>query len=580
MTQKVPKELGGVPTPLVEDEDKALIADGAGGYYWGNQVASVPNVEAVDVSFDNTVGIPNNPTESQAAIEEVYKRIPASKVVKLCSNSGGHSATSEGVAFIREDGLGFRMGDNYFHTFADNAIWKQSWGFKDGTESFDRPMPFPIFEFGTKVHDISLGYHGLMIVTGTEDKPRSKILVSGAYQGTPAFVSDLTQVYEADDNSVGKRVKKIWSMNFSSIYVSSGYLLENGELYLTGSRANYQLGNGEAINNAYRTDYARADFGVLGVVGQKVTNFVTTSLNAYAEVTTDDNVYKLCAWGYNHIGQLGLGFVNSKAGSGDGNNSVKTPTYCRSPTDSGGGAHPDGGFIVSSVGGPFKKILATMNTAYTTCVAVLSANGDLYYAGNSLGGGSDTSQFIKIDSNVADFAMCGGSTGSVIWCKVDGSVKGGGYNVYGCLGTGNDTDIPLTTATTIYPAGGINGSPVVECFGPFGSPSSQFVLRTANGRVYTAGNNVIGTGLIAANSNVFIPVKLMEPIREKGIYMCLGGLFSVYYIGESGTLYAAGNNDRAQLGYSPNEFTTALTPVPVRTDPGHWISGRWDFLNT
>ena len=571
--QKVPAELGGVPTPTPGDEDKALIADGSGGYYWGNPAATVPTQNAVDVLFDNTeVKIPNDPTELQAALEEAYKRIPATKIVKMPEPCGGDGSGTN-MAFIREDGVAILFGESYNSwkgVMLQGTFNSSTWGFGAATE-------IRIPEYGRKVFSVApVGGFGMMLVVSTDGNPRSELWVSGGVvgQGSVANSSSLTKIYSA--NAPGERIKKVYGAEFYSNLHTGWYLRDDGKLYGTGSQTHGQLGNGVTSNNI-EYSFVQSQSGALTYIGgQRVTNVFSTGFHSFAEVTTDDTTYKLIAVGRNSHGQIGTDVILDP-----------TPiwTQCKR-------AQPSIGDM-ESVGGPFRKILSMEDDPYyNASTFVLTHDKNLYHTGWALGGGNNRKVFTLVDSSVEDVAITGGSDGSFIYCKTDGTVKGAGYNFNFCLGNGTTTYVPIASPILLGPFGSSNKA--VEVFGAFGSPYHTFFVRTETGDVYAAGMNLDGlTGVCTPSADnegngdvtTWSRVSLPEPVVPGGVATlsspnnggAAGG--TSYFLGVSGTLWGSGSNRRSALGY-PQELVSVKAPLNLRIPNGQWISGRWDFLNT
>ena len=579
MIEKVPPAAGGVPSPDSggADAGKALIADNAGGYTWDSFTATLPAVTADDVSFNNAnASIPNNPDKVQSAIEEAYKRIPATKVVKLPENTGGEHGLYHGIPVIREDGQMVYYGDRHHPDFGNIMTA----GYISAPNGYGIPAEVNLPEFGRKVHQIVCGRWGVMAIAGSELNPRSEVWVSGHEMGSGSSgqVTTPTRVYTATTS--GERVKQIFSNNFYSHFATHWYLRDDGKLYAAGHRSHYQLGTGDR-SDSRQMGFVISQSGALTYAGgQKVTRIFSTGLCSWAEVTTDDTTYKLLAVGYNHIGQLGINVTGST--NGGINNSATEWAQCKK-------AQPSLSDM-ESVGGPFRKIIATEDDPnYRAAVFVITHDKKLYHTGRALGGGTNSILFTLVDENVEDVAATGGDDGSFIYCKTDGTAKVAGFNESYCHGDGTLTDVPIASPATISIF-----SPslkAVECYGAYGSAWHQFLIRTEDGRVYGAGANYQGSlGVysevpdnesVVPNANTWKKVYLPEPIKAGGVYMITHvDSSNSYFIGESGTLYGCGSNHASALGASTADLTSTSTPFPLYVPNGQWVSGRWDFLNT
>lgn len=587
--QKVSVPLGGVPTPDPLDENKALVADGSGSYSWQVPIANIES-DAVDVSFDNTLAqIPNSPTEVQAAVEETYFKIPAFKIVKLAEKTGGAHTLYKGVPVIREDGQIVYIGDRYDSTYGTILTSCFNWS-ETQYSSLGPPLEVGLPEFGRKVFSISMGNQGVLIVAGTQASPRSELWVSGRRMGagTGSPVTTPTRVFTAASSS--EYITQIFTSNYNSDYFTNWYVREDGKLYASGYRNFYQLGTG-SYNDTSEASFVLSQSGDLDYAGgQVVTRVFSNGRSSWAEVTSDSGAtYQLLAVGRNEDGQLGI----DATGAVDGAIRQSCPTWKTCQAN-----YPSAGDLVST-GGPFKKILGTDDTPdYRGNCFVLTYTGDLFYSGKSLGGGTSKQVFTRISSDVVDFALTGGSLGSVIYAKSDGSLYGAGHNVEYVLGVGNNYPVPISTPISLGAFG--PSMKVVECFGAFGSSRNSFFIRLDTGVVYAAGDNQsshLGTYTESADDEQatqysrvtsWRKVYLPEPLAEGGLY-CINSITedhsigklisSTYFLGQSGALYACGHNRHAALGL-PLGLVTVGTPVPVSIPPGHWISGRWDFLTS
>lgn len=565
MLEKVPVELGGLPDQVIGDAGKTAVADGSGGVTWDTVVATLPPITAEDVSFDNSVAeLPGAPATAQLAVEQLATNRIASKIVKFGTSTGSSGYQYPGVFAIREDGVALHIGDK--HTPDFGSIFQAAWD--SPSNGFGVPASVTIPVFGSKVHDAVVGRWGVMVLSGTEDAPRSKIWCSGREMGLgTSQVTPLELAFTA--STTEQRVAQIVTTNFSSSYTNHFYLRDDGKLFGAGHISHGQLGTGVAVSDTRQYTFSQLEGGTVTYTGgQKVTRVMASGLSTFVETTSDDVTYYLHAAGYNLSGELGVNFTG--ASPSNGRNAVLSFTQCKK-------ADPSVSNIEST--GPFLKIVHTIDDPdYRGCTLVLTAAGSLYQTGRILGVGSNRNIFTLIDTGVVDVAATGGTDGSFIWIKSDGVVKGAGYNVNGCLGTGNETDFNPASPATVGSFG--PALKAVQAFGSYGSAFHQFFIRVEDGSVYAAGSNRNGSAGVSTNAIVLTWTKVIlpEPIAEDGVYH-VADPGTTYFLGESGTLYSVGHNQGTALGFPRGEIAFIAVPVQVPIPVGQYHAGYWDFLN-
>jgi alpha-tubulin suppressor-like RCC1 family protein len=288
---------------------------------------------------------------------------------------------------------------------------------------------------------------------------------------------------------------------------------------------------------------------------------------------------KVYATGRNNYGQLGLG-------------------------DNGTGTNRDIFTEVTFLG---DKNITSIATGYDHSFA-LSNDGKVYAAGyNSfgqlgLGNNVNRNSFTEVtflnDKNITAIAV--GYYHSLVLTN-DGKVYATGFNDYGQLGLGNNTDsnsftevtflsdknitsiaageyhsLVLTNDGKVYAVGynnfgqlGLSSNADCNSFTEVISISDVSLIATGNdhsfaltndGKVYAAGlNNIGGLGLgNNANRDIFTEVIFLG---DKNITAIDGGVYHSFALTNDGKVYAAGGNSNGQLGLGNNANHYNFTEV-------------------
>lgn len=144
------------------------------------------------------------------------------------------------------------------------------------------------------------------------------------------------------------------------------------------------------------------------------------------------------------------------------------------------------------------------------------------------------------------------------WCIMsNGDVYAWGYNGYGQLGTGNNTNVSIPTKIQA-----LDGIPIVEIsVGADEDLARQHVFfRTSNGTVYGAGLNNTGQLGLNDTTNRNTPTALAKTDFEK-IYAVGGDVGSSYGIDSNGDLWSWGWNGNGHLGLG--NVTQKISPTQV-----------------
>ncbi|MFC2173919.1 RCC1 domain-containing protein [Acidobacteriota bacterium] len=255
------------------------------------------------------------------------------------------------------------------------------------------------------------------------------------------------------------------------------------------------------------------------------------------------------AWGRNLDGQLGDG---STAGS-------NIPVHVR---DASGTGILTG--IVALAGGGFST-LALMNDG-----TVMAFGGNQY---GQLGNGTyirsilpqpvlDPTDPTSILTQVTAIAA-GNFHGVALKC--DGTVWTWGWNEYGQLGNGENTNstLPVQVIDPADPSGFLTGVTALDSDGD----SYHTLVLKEDGTVFGWGFNRYGQLGNAENTdNTNLPVQVMDPTDPTGfltdvIAVACGGVHSLV-LKRDGTVYACGYNRYGELG--DGTYTNANLPVQVR----------------
>ena len=354
--------------------------------------------------------------------------------------------------------------------------------------------------------------------------------ILGAGTITPVNPIKPVQVPTVNDPITYLETSGVSVSTANEVYRHAGYITSTGRLFVWGYNNEGQLGTGDILirNEPYE---------VPKISNQNWGGFYLGMLSSFAW-TDDASGNKLYACGYNTQGHLGVGDLVNK--------SSWTPVLKADNSQ------------VTNV----KLVRTNTNNDVTAgfSTVVMTKTGDLYTCGYNaygrLGNGTtvNANKFVgPVLTNVVSFSMpLGAYYGGVVAVKKDGTVWVWGSNRHGCFGVGSliAVDATVTTPTQvpgIYDAIKVYGS---------GPPihGLTFLFR-ADGSIWFAGSsvlNVAGTIATASNITTFTKIDIPESMAD----ICLFVDFvtpsttrvHMLWLGDSGRLYASGNNDYGQHG--------------------------------
>lgn len=330
-------------------------------------------------------------------------------------------------------------------------------------------------------------------------------------------------------NTSGVLSGKIITQVATGYYHSIGLSLD-GNVYSWGDNSAGQLGNGTFTGN--NVPVAVSTAGVLS--GKIITQIAAGGFHSIA-LASDGKVY---TWGGNHIGQLGTGnTINSNVPVAVDNSGVL-----------------NGKFITQIAAGYGHSIaLASDGTIYTWG----------YNQYGQLGNGSNT------DSNVPVAVSTGGVLNGKTIVQIaagygysmalasDGTLFTWGHNSSGQLGNGTfiDSNVPVA----VYTSGVLSGKTIIQ----IASGGFHSIVLVSDGTVYTWGWNFygqLGNGN-NTNSNIPIAVSTGGVLNGKTIVKIASGSDHSIALASDGTLYTWGRNSSGQLGNGSS--TDSNVPVAV-----------------
>ena len=191
---------------------------------------------------------------------------------------------------------------------------------------------------------------------------------------------------------------------------------------------------------------------------------------------------------------------------------------------------------------------------------ILKNDGTLWGCGGNsygqLGLGDTTNRniFTKITTNVDNIkSVCCGYNHTLI-LKNDGTLWGCGHNGYGQLGLG-DT-INRTTFTQITT--NVNDIKSVYCGG-----FHTFILKN-DGTLWSTGYNIWGALGLGDNTNRNTFIQVTTNANDiKSVYC---GGFHIFILKNNGTLWGCGRNDYGQLGLGDTNHRYTFTQVTINVD--------------
>ena len=304
------------------------------------------------------------------------------------------------------------------------------------------------------------------------------------------------------------------------------FITTTGELYACGYNGYGQLGDGTTSNS-----YIPVRCGVLSGVKQ-----VSLSLSQYMSVYAIDGNDDLWAWGFNSQGQLGQGDTTHRY----------SPTKVTNLSD-------------------VKQIFANGGDATTsgiqinTHVIALLNDGTMYGCGDNgngrLGVGDaafDRTSFTLTSGSlpvIKEIFAGGGYYGYSAALDVNDELWTWGYNGYGILGLGDDTERTAPVKVTADFQGNI------EKLILGGNYSySQIAVLDKNGRLWGCGYNgngqlALGNGFNVSNK-VFL--KMKTPLTNikivDAVFAGHGNEGTLYALTEDGRVLSSGHNTYGQCG--------------------------------
>ncbi len=180
-----------------------------------------------------------------------------------------------------------------------------------------------------------------------------------------------------------------------------------------------------------------------------------------------------------------------------------------------------------------------------------------------------TPQFIPLPMEARPCQVFAGDLHSFILCD-DGSVHGFGYNHYGQLGLGHNTNqstpqfIPMPTGARPCQVSAGNRYSLVLC---------------DDGSVYGFGFNHFGQLGLGHNTNQSTPQLISMPLDARPCQISASGDYSLI-LRDDGSVYGFGFNYSGQLGlgHKNNQSTPQLIPMPRRTRPCQVSAGAQHSL--
>ena len=319
--------------------------------------------------------------------------------------------------------------------------------------------------------------------------------------------------------------------NVVSVAAGMDYSLaldDAGGLWSWGSNGNKQLGDGSV---SQRGTPGAVDLAALN--GAKVVSVVA---GQYHVLALDDNG-QLWGWGSNYYGKLG-----------DGTNTDR-PTPVAVDLSSLGGA----------------KVVA-MAAGLGTSFAV-DENGRLWGWGSNVwgemgdGSSSDSEHFRPGPVDVialsgAKVVSVGAGFGHVVILDDQGRLWAWGYNYYGQLGDGTDTNRSMPAAVDLSALGGAKVVSVA-------SGAEYVVALDENGKLWAWGDNYqgqLGDGTTALHSAP-VPVD-MTPLNGAKFVSISPSYDHMLALDDAGRLWAWGSNAYGQIGVG----STTDSYVPVQVD--------------
>ena len=254
-------------------------------------------------------------------------------------------------------------------------------------------------------------------------------------------------------------------------------------------------------------------------------------------------------WGFNDVGQLG-----------NGNNNYANSNVPVAVNTSG----VLSGKTITQVGAGERHSIA------------LASDGTVYTWGNNdygqLGNGNNIQSNVPVAVNTSGvlsgktITQIGAGQYHSIALASDGTVYTWGYNNYGQLGNGDNTDSNVPVAVTT--SGVLSGKTITKVAGG----ANHSIALASDGTVYTWGFNEVGQlgNGDYTDSNVPVAVSTSGVLSGKTITQVAAGEVHSIALASDGTVYTWGYNYYGQLGNGNN--TNSNVPVAVTTSGA--LSGK------
>ncbi len=318
----------------------------------------------------------------------------------------------------------------------------------------------------------------------------------------------------------------------------SGFVASPAELYLCGYSAQGQLGDNSTVGSiTLKQEYTKAS------------NWKEVSVGSYysAAIKTDGTLW---AWGYNYFSQLG---DNTRADR-------STPRQ----------------ISIAAAGGltGWKQVFASAHVSYATYA--IRTDGTLWAWGyNYFGQLGDNTRVDRSTPRQISIAaaggltgwkqvVSGGSVGSVIGVRYDGTLWAWGYNNSGQLGDNTLSSRSTPRQISIAAAGGLTGWKKVS-----GGGQLQFcaAIRT-DGTLWCWGNNDFGQ--LGDNTIVSRSTPRQEITSSTNWKQVATSHSNTGAIKTDGTLWAWGESSFGQLSINSTANIARSTPIQEFTSSNNW----------
>ncbi len=368
------------------------------------------------------------------------------------------------------------------------------------------------------------------------------------------------------------------------VFSSSSYAVDvNGNLYAWGLNNAGQLGTGTA---GIQTTPQKVSFP------NGVTSWKVVAAGEYHTIAigNDGNLY---SWGFNAMGQLGLGnttnqFIPQKVSFPNGVTSwtaIAAGAFYSLAVGNDGNLYAWGSNVYGQLGIgnaasqliPQKVILPNGVTGWTSIAAgglhslAISNDGNLYAWGYNafgelgIGTTSEDSTPVKVSLPSGAVSWIGIAAGAYHSLAISRdsntnfSLYAWGWNAKGQLGIGNT--INQLTPQKITLPDGVTSWTTVAC-------GVLHSLAVGNdGNLYTWGDNEHGQLGIGTTSDNSMPVKVTLPDSVTGWTAIVGGYYHSLGIGNNGNFYAWGANNASQLGSWDTVQQNSPVKVSLKVQP-------------